>query len=224
MEYLITFLEGVISFISPCMLPMLPVYLSYFAGDGGSEEQEKPGKARGFFAALMFVLGFTLVFCLMGLFAGTIGRFLVRYRIALNIVTGLIVIFFGLVFMDVIPLPFLRGIRVRWKVTGLFSAFVFGLIFSVSLTPCVGAFLGSALMLASERASMGKGVFLLLSYSLGLGLPFLLSAVLLEKLRDTFGFIKRHYRVINLACGGFLIVVGILMATGLLSKLLGALS
>ncbi|MBR6322192.1 MAG: sulfite exporter TauE/SafE family protein [Lachnospiraceae bacterium] len=224
MEYLITFLEGIISFISPCMLPMLPVYLSYFAGENGAEEDEKPGKRRGFFAALMFVLGFTLVFCLMGLFAGTLGRFLMKYKTALNIVTGCIVIFLGLVFMNVIPLPFLRGIRTRWKVTGLFSAFVFGLIFSVSLTPCVGAFLGSALMLASQRASMWKGVLLLLAYSLGLGLPFLISAVLLERLKDTFGFIKRHYRVINIICGGFLIVVGILMATGQLSRLLSFLS
>ncbi len=224
MEYLITFLEGIISFISPCMLPMLPIYLSYFAGDSGAEDREKTGKGRGFFAALCFVLGFTLVFCLMGLFAGSIGRFLIRYQTALNIVTGCIVIFLGLVFMNVIPLPFLRGIRMRWKVTGLFSAFVFGLIFSVSLTPCVGAFLGSALMLASQRASMLKGMLLLLTYSLGMGLPFLLSALLLEKLKDTFGFIKKHYNVINMVCGGFLILVGILMATGLLGRFLAFLS
>lgn len=224
MEYLITFLEGVISFISPCVLPMLPVYLSYFAGESGAEDQEKSGKGRGFFAALMFVAGFTIVFCLMGLFAGTVGRFLIRYQTVLNIVTGCIVIFLGLVFMNVIPLPLFRGIRTRWKVTGLFSAFVFGLIFSVSLTPCVGAFLGSALMLASQRGSMGKGILLLLTYSLGMGLPFLLSAILLEKLKDTFGFIKRHYRVINLISGGFLIVIGILMATGLLGRFLAFLS
>ncbi len=224
MEYLITFLEGIISFISPCMLPMLPIYLSYFAGEGTELPDRQKKKGRAFLGALMFVLGFTIVFCILGLFAGAAGRLLMRYQTALNIVTGLLVIFFGLVFMDVIPLPFLRGIRVKWQITGLFSAFVFGLIFSVSLTPCVGAFLGSALMLASQRASMWKGLTLLLVYSMGLGLPFLLSAILLEKLRDTFGWIKRHYRVINIVCGIFLIIVGILMATGQLQRLLSFLS
>ena len=217
MQYLITFLEGVISFLSPCMLPMLPVYLSYFAGNADK-------KHRVLLRAGCFVLGFTLVFSLMGLFAGTLSTLLMRHQTVVNVVTGIIVIVFGLSYLEIIPLPFLRGMQARREVTGAFSAFVFGMIYSVSLTPCVGAFLGSALMLASTSGTAVQGVLLLLVYSLGLGVPFLLSAVLIEKLSTAFAFIKRHYRVVNLVCGGFLIVVGIMMAFGWMSALLAVFS
>ena len=106
----------------------------------------------------------------------------------------------------------------------ILSAFVFGLVYSVSLTPCIGAFLGSALMQALNAGTAGKGILLLLTYSLGLGLPFLLSALLLERLQGAFGWIKRHYRIINLICGSFLILTGVLMAAGMLGKLLSHLS
>ena len=217
MQYLITFLEGLISFLSPCMLPMLPVYLSYFAGNADK-------KHRVLLRAGCFVLGFTLVFSLMGLFAGTLSTLLMHHQTVVNIVTGIIVIVFGLSYLEIIPLPFLRGMQARREVTGAFSAFVFGMIYSVSLTPCVGAFLGSALMLASTSGTAVQGVLLLLVYSLGLGVPFLLSAVLIEKLSTAFAFIKRHYRVVNLVCGGFLIVVGIMMAFGWMSALLAVFS
>ena len=217
MQYLITFLEGLISFLSPCMLPMLPVYLSYFAGNADK-------KHRVLLRAGCFVLGFTLVFSLMGLFAGTLSTLLMRRQTVVNIVTGIIVIVFGLSYLEIIPLPFLRGMQTRREVTGAFSAFVFGMIYSVSLPPCVGAFLGSALMLASTSGTAVQGVLLLLVYSLGLGVPFLLSAVLIEKLSTAFAFIKRHYRVVNLVCGAFLIVVGIMMAFGWMSALLAVFS
>lgn len=217
MQYLITFLEGFISFVSPCMLPMLPVYLSYFAGNADK-------KHRVLLRAGCFVLGFTLVFSLMGLFAGTLSTLLMRHQKAVNIVTGVIVIVFGLSYLEIIPLPFLRGMQARRQVAGAFSAFVFGMIYSVSLTPCVGAFLGSALMLASTSGTAVQGLLLLLVYSLGLGVPFLLSAVLIEKLGTAFAFIKRHYRVVNLVCGGFLIVVGVMMAFGWMNALLAVFS
>ena len=213
MQFLITFLEGVISFISPCMLPMLPVYISYFAAGNDSRSKTLARSAA-------FVLGFTVVFSALGLFAGTVGALLVRYRIALNAVSGLIVILLGLSYLDVIRLPFFKGMQTQRKVSGLVSAFVFGVIYSVSLTPCIGAFLGSALMLASASGTALRGALLLVTYALGLGIPFLISAVLLEKLRTTFGWIKAHYSVINSVCGVFLIVIGILMATGVLSTVL----
>ena len=213
MQFLITFLEGMISFISPCMLPMLPVYISYFAA--GTDSRGKT-LAR----SCAFVLGFTVVFSALGLFAGTIGSLLTRYRVALNAVSGLIVILLGLGYLDVIHLPFLKGIQTQRKVSGIVSAFVFGVIYSVSLTPCIGAFLGSALMLASTSGTALRGALLLVTYALGLGIPFLISAVLLEKLRTAFGWIKAHYTVINRVCGAFLIVIGILMATGVLSTVL----
>jgi len=213
MQYILTFLEGMISFISPCMLPMLPVYISYFAGGA---EQKKKVLPR----SVGFVVGFTVVFCLLGLFAGTLGGLLRRYQTIINIICGLVVILLGLGFLEVIHLPFFRGTKTEKKIQGVFSAFLFGMVFSVSLTPCVGAFLGSALMLASSSGTAGQGFLLLFTYSLGLGIPFLISAVLIEKLSALFGAIKRHYRIINLICGGFLILVGVAMMSGLLWRLL----
>ncbi|MBQ7541300.1 MAG: cytochrome c biogenesis protein CcdA [Clostridia bacterium] len=213
MQFFITFLEGVISFISPCMLPMLPVYISYFAAG-----QDSRGKTLA--RSVSFVLGFTVVFSLLGLFAGTVGALLSRYRVAVNAVGGLIVILLGLSYLDVIRLPFFKGVQKQHKISGILSAFVFGVIYSVSLTPCIGAFLGSALMLASASGTALRGTLLLMTYALGLGVPFLVSAMLLEKLRGAFGWIKAHYTVINRVCGLFLIVVGVLMATGVLSSVL----
>ncbi len=211
MAYFITFLEGVISFISPCMLPMLPIYISYFAG--GADKKEKI-----VFRAISFVLGFTVVFTALGLFAGTFGRFLAKYDTAVNIVCGAFVIAFGLSYLDIIKLPFFKGMNNAKKVTGIFSAFMFGVVYSVSLTPCVGAFLGSAISLAAVSGSMLKGTALLLIYSLGLGIPFAVSAILIDKLNKVFTFIKKHYKVINLLCGIFLIAIGFLMMFGLLGR------
>ncbi|NLD88696.1 MAG: cytochrome c biogenesis protein CcdA [Clostridiales bacterium] len=216
MQYLITFLEGIISFISPCILPMLPVYISYFAGD---EENKKYVLPR----AISFVLGFTLVFSLLGVFAGTLGAFLSKYQIAVNIVSGAIVILFGLSYLDIIPLNFLKGMKAGRKADSIISAFIFGVVYSVSLTPCVGAFLGSAIMMASSSGSAIKGFFLLLIYSMGLGIPFILSAVLISRLGGVFTFIKKHYRIINIISGIFLIVVGVLMALGLMNRLIAVL-
>lgn len=213
MEFLITFLEGVISFISPCMLPMLPIYISYFAGNADKKQHVIARSAA-------FVLGFTVVFSALGLFAGTLGAFLMGYRTAVNIVCGSVVVLFGLNYLEVIRLPFFKGMTEGREVGSIFSAFLFGMIYSVSLTPCVGAFLGSALMLASTSGGALKGGLLLLIYSLGLGVPFLLSAVLIDKLSGAFGWIKKHYKAINTVCGIFLIVVGVSIALGLMNRLL----
>lgn len=217
MQYLITFLEGIISFISPCMLPMLPLYISYFAGNADK-------KRNVFLNAAAFVIGFTVVFTALGLFAGTLGGLLMRYQSIVNVICGLMVIVFGLNYLDIIKLPFFKGMTTGKKTTNLLSAFLFGVIYSVSLTPCVGAFLGSALMLASTAGGAGKGALLLLTYSLGLGIPFLFSAVLIDKLNSAFTFIKTHYRIVNLICGIFLILVGIMMAMGWMNSLLAFFS
>lgn len=221
MEYFISFLEGIITFISPCLLPMLPVYLSYFAG---GEAQRSTGKTLK--NALGFVLGFTVVFVAMGAFAGSLGAFLQKYQTVLNIITGAVVIFFGLNFLGVFKMNIFRGISNPFagKSLGFCSAAAFGVIFSVGWTPCVGAFLGSALMMASQQGHMLTGIFMLLAYSLGLGVPFVASALLIDKLKGTFNFIKRHYQIINSICGAFLILIGILMMTGLMGKYLALLS
>lgn len=220
MQYFISFLEGIITFISPCLLPMIPVYVSYFAGGG-----ERSGK-KTLLCALGFVLGFTVVFVLMGALAGTAGSFLKEHQTAVNIVSGLVVIFFGLNFLGVLKLNIFKGGGKTLKTSelGFFSSALFGMIFSVGWTPCVGAFLGSALMLASQQGHVLEGMAMLFVYSLGLGVPFILSAVLIDKLKTAFDFIKRHYNVINIICGSLLVVIGILMATGLLGRLLTLLS
>ena len=220
MQYLISFLEGVITFISPCLLPMLPIYLSYFAGGG----ERTAGKTlRG---ALGFVLGFTAMFVAMGALAGTVGSFLREYQRAVNVVSGLIVIFFGLHFLGVFRLELFRGIRrdMGEGELGFFSAFLFGVIFSVGWTPCVGAFLGSALLLASQQGKALVGMGMLLCYSVGLGIPFLISAVLIDQLKSAFGWVKSHYEIINRVCGAFLILIGLAMASGMLTRLLTVLS
>lgn len=222
MQYLITFLEGIITFISPCLLPMLPIYLSYLAGS-----REDGGKRSILKNSLGFILGFTITFVALGAFAGSIGMLLRRYQTGVNIVSGLIVVLFGLNYLDIIHLNLFKGSKARHETAaemGFLKSIVFGMIFSIGWTPCVGAFLGSALMLASQQASVVKGILLLLLYSLGLGIPFFLSALLLEQLKTTFQWIKSHYRIINRVCGILLIVVGIAMMTGWLGQLLSLLS
>ena len=220
MDYLVTFLEGIISFISPCTLPMLPIYITYLTG-GKDKDTEK---GRRLLRPLGFVLGFTIVFSLLGMFAGAVSSLLMRYRTAVNIISGIIVILFGLSYLDIIHLKSFKGMQKQREVNSFLSAFLFGMIYSVSLTPCVGAFLGSAIMLAAGSGTALKGTLLLLVYSLGLGIPFLLSAFLLDKLTAAFNEIKKHYKTINLVCGIFLIAVGVLMACGVLNKLIALLS
>ena len=220
MQYMISFLEGIVTFISPCLLPMLPIYISYFAG--GSERST--GKTLR--CAFGFVLGFTAVFVAMGALAGTVGSFLVRYQTIVNLVLGGIVILFGLNYLGVLNLNIFKGMKGQVKTADMnfLSAFLFGIVFSVGWTPCVGVFLGSALMLASQQGSALVGTMMLLCYSAGLGVPFLVSAVLIDQLNGAFSFIKRNYAVVNKICGSLLVAVGVLMATGLLTKVLNTLN
>lgn len=219
MQYVIAFLEGIITFISPCLLPMLPIYISYFAG-GGERTSGKTLKG-----ALGFVTGFTVVFVTLGALAGTVGSVLREYQTAVNIVSGLIVIAFGLNFLGVFKLNLFRGSHrsVNTDNMGFFSALLFGVIFSIGWTPCVGAFLGSALMLASQQAHVVEGMLMLLAYSLGLGIPFVFGAVLIDYLKSAFNWIKKNYKTINAVSGILLVLIGVLMATGTMGKLLGLL-
>ncbi len=220
MQYIISFLEGIITFISPCLLPMLPIYISYFAGGG---ERTTKKTVTG---ALGFVLGFTTVFIAMGALAGTVGSFLKEYQIAVNLVSGIIVILFGLSFLDIFKFRFFKGNRFQMdmKDMGFWKTVLFGIIFSLGWTPCVGAFLGSALMLASQQGHVLEGMLMLLAYSLGLGIPFVLSAILIDYLKTAFDWIKKNYSVINKVSGSLLVIIGIFMATGMLGKLLNFLS
>ncbi len=272
-----TFLEGLASFISPCMLPMIPLYLSYFAGESETDEQssaknstiegkqideaasentngettdvadgettdvtndeasgttdvakkEEKKKAqkqkyRVFIRSLFFVLGFTLMFVVFGGLVGLVSGYIKKYKTVINIVAGIIVVIFGLSYIGLFRLPFFKGLKKSYKINGVWTAFLFGIVFAVGVGPCTGAFLGSALALASTSGTVFKGVLLLLFYSLGIGIPFIITALLTDKTKKLFGFIKRHYKVIKIVSGSLLVVMGILMATGVMDKL-GAL-
>ena len=218
MQYVIAFLEGVVTFLSPCLLPMLPVYLSYFAAGGPRTPR------RTLAGALGFVAGFTAVFVVLGALAGTLGGLLRQYQTLVNLVCGGVVILFGLNFLGVLHLDLFHGSAARAPQGGGFwQSAVFGAVFSVGWTPCVGAFLGSALMLASQQGHVLQGMGMLLVYSLGLGVPFILSAVLIDSLRSALDWVKQHYKLINGISGGLLILTGILMATGTLGRMLALL-
>ena len=216
MQFVLLFLEGIITFVSPCLLPLLPLYVSYFAAG-------EPDKRRAFVNAIGFVYGFTLVFVALGALAGTLGMLLVEHAVAVNIVTGLVVILLGLNFTGLINIRFLnRAVRINANVKNLtfFTSVLFGIVFSIGWTPCVSAFLGSALMKASMQGGTLIGGLMLLVYSLGLGIPFIISAVLIDRLKNAFDFIKRNYRIVNIVSGVLLVIIGILMATGLMGRLL----
>lgn len=220
MQYIIVFLEGIITFVSPCLLPMLPVYISFFA-------HGENNRRKTLYNALAFIAGFTAVFLLLGAFAGTVGAMLQRYKTAVNIITGGIVVILGLNFSGLLQIGFLnrtKKLDMEIKSESVFSTFLFGMVFSIGWTPCVGAFLGSALMLASERGTAWEGVLMLFVYSMGLGIPFILSALLLDKLKETFQFIKKHYLWINRIAGILLVIVGISMMTGWFGRLITLLS
>lgn len=196
---------------------MIPLYVLYFAGD-----QEQNGRDRTFRNACGFTAGFTVIFVLLGLFAGTLGGLISTHATAVNIVTGVIVVVFGLHYAGLLTLGFLdKTLKPHSDVSpaGIFSSFLFGIVFAVGWSPCTGAFLGSAMLLAANQTSRITGMVLLLCYSIGLGIPFILCAVLIDRFKNAFDYIKNHYTVINRICGAFLIIMGILMMTGMFSKL-----
>lgn len=148
---------------------------------------------------------------------GTVGKLIRNYKTILNIVTGSIVIIIGLNFLGILKIGFLNPIGKKNMVIKnleFFSSMVFGIVFSINWTPCVGTFLGSALLMASLEGSLLKGISMLFAFSLGLGIPFIISALLIDQLKGAFDFIEKNYKIINFISGGLLIAVGILMATG----------
>ncbi len=223
MEYIMSFLEGIITFISPCLLPMLPLYLSYLAG----QKEEENTNLKLIKNAIGFIIGFTLIFVMLGVFASSFGVFVKQYNRIINIVFGIIVILFGLNFMGIIKIPLInhtKKLNINIKTTGFLSSILFGIVFAIGWTPCIGTFLGSALMFAAAQAHVLKGIIMLLCFSFGLGIPFLISAILLDKLRSTIDFIKKHYTIINKISGAFLVLIGLLMITGLMEYFLALLT
>ena len=207
MDFFIIFIEGFASFLSPCVLPMLPMYVSYFAG------QDKNLK-KTIINSLGFVLGFTIIFVLLGIFASTLGKLITTNIRYLNIIFGIIIILFGMHYMGILNIKILnksKGIKKNKDNLSFFSSIIFGIIFSVCWTPCVGVFLSSALMMSATSQNVLKGGLMLFIYSIGLGIPFILTSIFLEKLKNTFNHIKKHYNVINKIAGIILIFSGIML-------------
>ena len=208
MDYVLTFLEGIASFISPCLLPMLPIYVSYFSGE------ENKSVKKTLINSIGFVIGFTTLFLILSIFASTFGSFISSNLKNLKIIFGIVIIVFGLNYMQVLKIGFLNKTK-RFKMNTENLTFVkalfFGILFSVSWTPCIGAFLSSALMLIASKQDLIKGIILMLVYSAGLGIPFIVSAVLLEKLKSAFDFIKKNMVKVKIISGLVLIGMGIYM-------------
>ncbi len=207
MNFLIIFIEGIASFLSPCVLPMLPMYVSYFAG------QDKNLK-KTIINSFGFVLGFTIIFVLLGVFASTLGKLITANSKYINILFGSIIILFGMHYIGILNIKILnksKGIKKNKDNLSFFSSIIFGMIFSVCWTPCVGVFLSSALMMSATSENILKGGMMLLIYSIGLGIPFIITSIFLERLKDTFNSIKKHYNIINKIAGIILIFSGILV-------------
>lgn len=216
MTYLAAFFEGVITFVSPCLLPLLPVYLAYFAG-GVTSDDEGGSTMRTALGAAGFVAGFSLLFMALGAFAGTLGSLLFVSQRWVDLVCGLVVILLGLNYLGVVKIELLsRTVRLDSGAprAGILGPFLLGIVFAVGWSPCVGTFLAAALSLAASSGGALQGTVMLLCYSLGLGVPFVLTAVLAERLEGAFAWVKAHYDLVNRVCGVLLVVVGVLMATG----------
>ena len=205
MDYILIFLEGIASFISPCLLPMVPIYISYFIGENNDNK-------KVILNSVGFVLGFTTVFLILSIFASSLGTILSSNIKYIKILFGIVIILFGLNYMGVLKIGFLNKTKSKnmdMKNFNFFKAMLFGILFSISWTPCIGTFLSSALLLIAKGQDMLKGIIMMLLYSIGLGIPFIISAILIEKLKKVFDFIKKHYDIIKKISGIILIVAGI---------------
>lgn len=218
-SWLFAFLAGVVSFLSPCVLPLIPGYVSLVSKMSFEEltDGETEGRAsKVFIPSLLFVLGFAFVFVTLGASASFIGTFIQENKLLLLKISGVIIILFGLFTMDIIKIPQLyreRRINLPQGNLGLVGVFFLGIAFGFGWTPCVGPILASILLYASTAEGAGKGALLLLVYSLGLGLPFLITGLALSKALSAFGWIKRHYAFYKIIVGGTLVAVGLLMVS-----------
>lgn len=216
MDYLLLFMEGIMTFISPCLLPMIPLYIAFFAS--GKEESTRSTLLK----AVMFISGFSIVFIIMSLFVSTVGSFFLQNRQLVNILAGLIMIIMGLDYttgQKLMSYLTPKGVGRRTK-----HPFLFGIVFAISWTPCVGTFLASALTYIASVATSWTSFLLIFSYCLGLGIPFLLCALLVEESKKVIGVIKKHFHLINMLSGLFLIMFGLVTMFGVLERLLLGLS
>ncbi len=210
-SFVFTFFEGILTFISPCILPMLPIYFIYLAGVEG-----KNTKNTLLVNSIGFVVGFTIVFVLLGATVTAIGNFLAIHKDIIRKISGVVMIVFGMNFAGILKLNFMNiEKRIDYKINNLnfFSSILFGIVFGFGWSPCLGAFLGSALALASNSNTMLGGMLLLFVYSVGLAIPFVISAIIFENVKVAFKQIQKHSRLISILSGLLLIIAGVLVFT-----------
>lgn len=231
-SYGVAFIAGFLTFLSPCLLPLIPSFLLYIAGVSYGEFKDETKRAKVqskvIVHSLLFIAGFSLVFILLGLTATFLGKLLFQYQKYIRILGGALIAVFGLYLTGLLKLDFLykeRKFNVTTKGASYIGSFMVGVTFAAAWTPCAGPILGSILVLAGTKASMAQGAGLLSVYSLGIAVPFFLTALVLNSFLAFFKKIEKVMSVINLVGGVFLIIVGILVATDYLSvismKLLG---
>ena len=222
--FLAAFAAGVLSFISPCVLPLIPGYLSYISGltldemQGTGDGAMSLGAARRrvLVASIFFILGFSFVFICFGAAASVVGQYMLERQRLLAKIAAVIVIVFGLHTMGVLRIGWLyseKRVQVEKKPTSLFGAFFVGLAFAFGWTPCIGPILAGILAIAGTQETVGQGVRLLAVYSAGLGLPFLLTALAINKFFSVFKRIRKHYHLIEIVSGLLLVLIGLLIFT-----------
>jgi len=217
---------GVISFLSPCVLPLIPSYVAFITGisleELSQEENLRQVRIKVIANSLMFILGFSLVFIALGASATFVGKFLASNIRWFEIIGGVLVIFLGLHFAGILRLKFLdreKKIHLKKKPLGYLGTCLVGIAFGAGWTPCVGPILGAILTMAATTQNTLKGIVLLTFYSVGLGLPFFLSAIILHKFYEYFKTIRKYFRIISIAGGVLLIIVGILLISGYFSSI-----
>jgi cytochrome c-type biogenesis protein len=216
---------GLVSFISPCVLPLIPGYLSFISGvtiDELHTGSRKDNLVKVLKASLFFVLGFSTVFIALGAGASSIGTFLGRHKDLFNYVAGVLIFLFGVHMSGLFKFGFLnyeKRFHSSSKPLGLIGSYIVGLAFAFGWTPCIGPILAAILTIAANEGSLGKGMLLLSVYSLGLALPFLLAAVFFNTFLGFFSWIKKHFHTIELVSGILLMAVGVLVFTGYLQQL-----
>jgi cytochrome c-type biogenesis protein len=218
---------GLASFVSPCILPLVPSYVSYITGINYDElvspESRKKNMKVALFHSLIFVAGFSVVFVLLGATAFILGSFLWQHLDILRIAGGVFVVIMGIFVMDVVNIPFLQQeakLHIKTRPAGYAGTFVIGMVFAAGWTPCTGPFLGSVLALATEANTVGRGMALLTFYSLGLGIPFILSAIAISAFLSSFGRLKKHLKTIKIISGMILIAMGVLLIMDKLTVLI----